>query len=159
MKPGLGWLPELPDPRDYDIYAHPAISPPRGALLLPESVDLTEHCSPIENQGQLGSCTAQAVIGCVEYYQRQQRGQHTDASRLFLYKTSRDLHGWVGDTGMYVRSAMKAMSIFGAPPERYWPYDPSKLDAEPGPFAYALSLIHISEPTRLKTRSRMPSSA
>ena len=25
--------------------------------------------------------------------------------------------------------------------------------------AYALSLIHISEPTRLKTRSRMPSSA
>lgn len=137
----LGWLPELPDQRDYDIDNHPRLIAPRYLPLVPaappSSVDLTRYCSPIENQGRLGSCTANAVVGCVEFYQRQFRGQHTDGSRLFLYKTSRNLHGWVGDTGMYIRSAMKALSIFGVPPERYWPYVVDDFDEEPPAFAYS----------------------
>lgn len=136
----FGWLPELADPRDYDIDLHPTMASglrPAFPPSLPDHVDLTKHCSPIEDQGRLGSCTAQAVIGCAEYYQRQRSGRHTDASRLFLYWTSRHLHGWTGDTGCYVRSAMKAMSVFGAPPERYWPYNPAELDTEPGPFSFA----------------------
>jgi C1A family cysteine protease len=42
---------------------------------------------------------------------------------LFLYKAERDLLGWTGDTGAYLRTAMEALVVFGAPPEKYWPYD------------------------------------
>lgn len=138
----LGWLPELPDHRDWSIDAHPMMvktgSVPMVADAgLPDVVDLMEFCSPIENQGRLGSCTANAVVGCVEFFERQYSGRHTDASRLFLYKTSRNLHGWTGDTGMYIRSAMKALSIFGVPPEKFWPYVVEDFDSEPSAFAYS----------------------
>jgi C1A family cysteine protease len=148
---GLGWLRELPDPRDWVIDEHP-----QGSLLfnrplfpgttqgplstptaVPASMDLTKWCSPIEDQGNLGSCTAQATVGLVEYLERRARGQHIDGSRLFVYKMARQLDGFTGDTGAYVRSAIKALRVFGAPPERYWPYNISKFDLDPPAFSFA----------------------
>lgn len=101
------------------------------------SLDLREWCSPVEDQGSLGSCTAQAVVGMVEYLEKRMRGRHIDASRLFLYKATRTLDGDVGDTGAYIRTTMKALALFGAPPERYWPYDISRYDDVPPAFCYA----------------------
>jgi C1A family cysteine protease len=109
-----------------------------AAPALAPSVDLRQFCSPIEDQGQLGSCTANAASGLVEYFERKAFGKHIDASRLFIYKATRDLLGWKGDTGAYLRSAMEALVLFGAPPEQYWPYDITKFDLEPSSFLYAL---------------------
>jgi C1A family cysteine protease len=101
------------------------------------TADLRAWCSPIENQLNLGSCTANAGVGMVEYFEKRSFGRHVDASRLFLYKVTRNLLGWTGDTGAYLRSVMGALVLFGVPPERYWPYVVAKYDEEPSAFLYA----------------------
>ncbi len=135
---GLGWMPDIPDYRDYNP-EHPKIQPMVSGvgladtekLSLPAQVSLVGYCSPIEDQGALGSCTAQAGVGLLEYYERRAYRAHIDASRLFLYKVTRNLLGWTGDTGAYLRTTMGAMALFGVPPERYWRYT----TARPGPVA------------------------
>jgi C1A family cysteine protease len=62
-----------------------------------------------------------------------------DASRLFLYKVTRNLLHLTGDTGAYLRTAMGAMTLFGVPPTEYWPYDPVRFDEEPPAFCYAFA--------------------
>lgn len=144
---GTGWLPPMPDLRDYTA-SHPDIAVMTrmigvadGAGPLPFSVDLRQWCSPVENQGGIGACTAQAVAGMVEYYERRAFGRHIDCSRLFIYKTTRNLMGVEGDSGAWMRSTMGALALCGAPPEKYWPYsdDDADFDLEPTGFVYALA--------------------
>lgn len=112
---------------------------------LPPTVDLRRWFPAVEFQGALGSCSAHAVIGLLEYFEKRASGNHVDASRLFLYKTSRNLMGWTGDRGMFLRKAMQALVMFGAPPEQFWPYDGAAAasnthyDQEPTAFCYALA--------------------
>jgi len=145
-KYGMGWIPDYPDFRDYteDTQEVKNIlkfkSEVKGKKL-PESVDLREWCSPIEDQGMLGSCTAHAGVGLIEYYERKAFGRHIEASRLFLYKVTRNLMKMKGDTGAYLRTTMGAMVLFGVPPEEYWPYtdEAKKFDQEPPAFCYAFA--------------------
>ncbi len=139
----FGWLPDLPSITDYTV-DHEKVKPllakvgkPRKKDALPEKADLRSWCSPIEDQLDLGSCTANAGVGMVEYYERRAFGKHIDASRLFLYKTTRDLLKSTGDTGAYLRTTMEAMVLFGLPPESYWPYVVKDFDKEPGAFLYS----------------------
>lgn len=142
---GMGWMPDFPDFRDYTA-AHASVEPlvaqtqvPKALKAggLPASVDLRQWCSPIEDQGALGSCTANAAVGLYEYFERRAFGKHIDGSRLFVYKTSRDLLHWTGDTGAFLRTAMGALALFGMPPEDYWEYDISQFDVEPPAFCYS----------------------
>jgi len=143
---GMGWQPDLPDVRDFNA-ASDSIKevlakskPLKGAAkALPSSADLRQWCAPIEDQGDLGSCTANAGVGLIEYFERRAFRKHLDSSRLFLYKVTRNLLGWKGDTGAYLRDTMKAMVLFGVPPERYWPYDIAKYEKEPTSFCYAFA--------------------
>lgn len=157
---GMGWLPDRPDVRDYvsstpEVQAKLAASPAKTVRLLaersaavsaaeggtaddlPASTDLREWFPPVEDQESIGSCTANAAVGIVEYYQRRTHGRYVDMSRLFLYKVTRKLLGLEGDTGAYLRSTMGALALFGAPPERFWPYEPARFEEEPPAFAYA----------------------
>ena len=141
---GMGWKRDLPDVRDYtsdatDVARVLDRSKPlkAAARRLPRTVDLREWCSPVEDQESLGSCTANAGIGLLEYFQRRAFGRHLDGSRLFLYKVTRALLGWTGDQGAYLRTTMKGMVLFGVPPEPYWRYDAGKFDEEPPAFCYA----------------------
>lgn len=142
----LGWLPDLPDFRDYSddtkvvhtLLKSVGVANPAKLTLAP-SVDLRQWCSPIEHQERLGSCTAHAGVGLVEYFERRAFGRHLDASRLFLYKVTRNLLGWTGDTGAYLRDTMKAMVLFGVPPESFWGYDIGDFDKEPTAFCYAFA--------------------
>jgi C1A family cysteine protease len=109
------------------------------ARALPATMDLRSWCSPIENQLNLGSCTAQAGVGLVEYFERRAFGKQLDASRLFLYKVTRDLLHWTGDTGAFLRTVMKALTLFGVPPEEYYPYTVPDYDKEPPAFCYAFA--------------------
>ena len=145
-KLGMGWLPDYPDFRDYTI-DHAKIKPMLGKIgvsepakvSLPASVDLRQWCSPIENQESLGSCTANAGVALVEYYECRAFGKHIDASRLFLYKTTRNLLHWSGDTGAFLRTTMGSMVLFGVPPEEYYPYIIADFDNEPPSFCYAFA--------------------
>lgn len=154
--PAMGWLPDYPDVRDY-TFEQNQLKPELQALgqhdsikvmlakvgvlgstiSLPSKVNLTKWCSPIEDQEDIGSCTAQAGVGLVEYFQRRAFDKHIDASRLFLYKVTRNLLHWTGDTGAFLRTTMAAMTLFGLPPEEYHPYDPDKYEQEPSAFCYA----------------------
>lgn len=104
-------------------------------------MNLRPWCSPIEDQGRIGLCTAQAAVGLVEYFEQRAFGTHKDASRLFIYKTTRNLLHFHGDTGAYLRTTMGALALFGAPPEKYWPYtdDPTDFNLERTPFCYAFA--------------------
>lgn len=154
----MGWLPDYPDFRDYtaeqkelpsklksdgtqepvkDQLAKTDANAPLAAL--PPMIDLRPHMSPIENQGSIGSCTANAGVGLVEYFERRACGRHTDASRLFLYKVTRNLLHWTGDTGAFLRTTMGAMVLFGVPPEEYYKYVEADYDKEPGAFCYAFA--------------------
>ena len=142
----MGWLPDYPDFRDYTpeherIEAMVArVGLKEAEMKLRPSEDLTRWCSPIEDQGGLGSCTAQAGVALVEYYERRAFGRHLDASRLFLYKVTRNLLNWTGDTGAFIRTTMGALVLFGVPPEEYWPYtDEPEFDREPPAFCYAFA--------------------
>ncbi|MEH2347170.1 MAG: C1 family peptidase [Nostoc sp.] len=104
---------------------------------LPSHVDLREWCSPIQEQGNLKSCTAIAGVALVEYFERKEMGEYIDASSLFLYKVARNLMQLTGDTGVSTRFTMKAMALFGIPPEEYWPYNIENFDEEPPAFCYA----------------------
>ena len=158
-KRGMGWRPDYPDFRDYTV-EHDKVTPKEKALgqkdslkvmftkmgldnsskaKLPAKTDLRNWCSPIEDQGELGSCTAHAGVAIVEYFERRAFGKHIDASRLFLYKVTRNLMKETGDTGAYLRSTMGALALFGVPPEEYWPYNIKGFDVEPPAFCYGFA--------------------
>ena len=142
---GTGWLSPLPDLRDY-TNAHAEIKAFSRKLHLtakshamPATVDLRPWCSPVEDQFELGSCTANAGVGIVEYFERRAYGKHIEASRLFLYKTTRNLMQVTGDTGAWLRDTMGALVLCGVPAEKYWPYIVPDFDKEPGSFVYSLA--------------------
>ena len=144
---GTGWLHPLPDLRDY-TEEHPEIAAMAEMLGIrpgekqkepPAKEDLRQWCSPVENQGDLGSCTAHAGIGIVEYFQNRSFGKYIDGSRLFLYKTTRNLMCETGDTGAWLRNVMGALVLCGFPPEKYWPYVINDFDKEPPSFVYAVA--------------------
>ena len=155
---GLGWLPDYPSLRDHTIN-HDEVSSKlkllgqthsvkalltkvrasKPAPKLPISADLRPWCPPIENQLSLSSCTANAGVGLVEYYERRAFGKHIDASRLFLYKATRNLLKSTGDNGAFLRSTMEAMVLFGVPPEAYWKYAVADVEKEPTAFCYAFA--------------------
>ena len=157
LKYGMGWLRDLPDYRDYTVDTDeskskakatgqrsvkanakkmgiPAVAAPAR---IPDCVDFRDQCSPIEDQQSIGSCTANAACGVLEYFERRACGNYIDHSRLFLYKVTRNLLGVTGDTGAYLRTTMGALALFGAPPEKYWPYDIASYDVEPSAFLYS----------------------
>jgi len=153
-KQAMGWLPDYPDLRDYTEQTQDVkvLLEPTGLVpaaraakrakprSLPAAMDLREWCSAVEDQLNLGSCTAQAGAGILEYYERKAFGRHVEASRLFLYKVTRNLMKMKGDSGAYLRMTMGAMVLFGTPPEEYWPYtDGEGFDREPPAFCYAFA--------------------
>jgi len=146
---GTGWLPPHPDLRDFtekkseisEITGKMKLPDTDSNMILPKKVDLRSWCSPIENQGGIGSCTAHAAAGIVEYFEKRAFGKHIDGSRLFIYKTTRNLMNVSGDTGAWLRNAMGSLVLCGVPPEKYWPYtdkDP-EFDQEPSAFVYSVA--------------------
>ena len=112
---------------------------------LPAVVDLRSYCSPIEDQGQLGSCTANAIAGIVEYTDIRE-GKATAnnplrVSRLFIYYQERLLEGTVSqDSGAYIRDGIKACYTYGAPLETLWPYNINRFAVQPPQAAYTDAL-------------------
>ncbi len=149
-KYGMGWLPDYPDFRDYTathVEVKPALDRAREKAGiasrrnsdLPTAVDIRRWCPPVEDQGNLGSCTANAGVGVVEYFVKRAYGKDLDASRLFLYKVTRRLAHLEGDSGAFLRTTMGALALFGVPPEEYWPYEIDRFDEEPPAFCYAFA--------------------
>jgi len=88
---------------------------------LPTKVDLRPGCSPIVDQGSLGSCTANAIASGLKEYKM---SPLTRMSRLFLYFEERQIEGTIGqDAGAMIGDGMRVAQEIGICPEADWPYD------------------------------------
>jgi len=134
---GYGWVPDLPDYRDH-LYAAPV----ELAGALPPSVDLCAKCPPVYDQGQLGSCTANAIAAAVQFDQMKQKLAHVfTPSRLFIYFNERTLEHTVdSDSGAQIRDGIKSVGKQGDCPETEWPYVIAKFKTKPPQKCYADAL-------------------
>lgn len=127
-----GWVPDLPDQRDH-MYAAPA----EFLMALPTKEDLRAKCPPVYDQGQLGSCTGNAIAGAIEFEQMKQKVKSFAPSRLFIYYNERVIEHTVdSDNGAQIRDGMKVVAKQGAPPETDWPYVIAKFAEKPPAVAY-----------------------
>ena len=134
-----GWVPDLPDHRDH-LYA----VPPRVMAILPGRVDLRPACPPVLDQGELGSCTANAIANAHFYDQiKQQDANPFPPSRLFIYYNERAMEGSVkSDAGAQIRDGIKTLVKQGACPEPLWPYVIAKFATKPPVSAFTEAEKH-----------------
>ena len=128
-----GWIRDLPDHRDF-MYSVPVAT----LQALPSSVDLRSHCPPVYDQGQLGSCTANAIAGALQFDEiKEHKNGLSTPSRLFIYYNERVIEGTVtSDSGAQLRDGVKTVAKRGICPEKVWPYDISKFAVKPPTLAY-----------------------
>jgi C1A family cysteine protease len=113
-----GWSPDLPDQRDH-LYSAPL--PKLGPL--PAKADLRKQCPPVYDQGQIGSCTANAIAGAIEFDLLKQKLADFTPSRLFIYFNERDMeHTVATDSGAQIRDGVKSVNHLGVCTETEWPY-------------------------------------
>ncbi len=144
VPPGLGWLRDLPDSRDYGP-DHEQIRPLLARLRAsasrrptrPSTVTWDQYFSPVENQLGLAACSAHACSGLVQYFERRAHGRALDLSTLFLYQMARRLSHHSGNTGATLRASFKALKRFGLPPRQHWPYLVERCDQEPSGFLFS----------------------
>jgi C1A family cysteine protease len=135
---GYGWNPDMPDGRDL-MYAAPA----EVVTQLPPKVDLRDQCPEVYDQGQLGSCTANAIGAALEFDQMTQKESASTPSRLFIYYNERVIEGTVdSDSGAQIRDGVKSVNKQGAPPETDWQYDIGKFRDKPPQPAYDHAMEH-----------------
>lgn len=132
-----GWTPDLPDARDH-VYSAPIMS--LGPL--PPVVDLREKCPDVYDQGQLGSCTANAIGGAVQFDRMKQRLKPDFVpSRLFIYYNERTIENSVAsDNGAQLRDGIKSVATIGVCGEDVWPYDIAKFAEAPPKKAFKQGL-------------------
>ena len=125
--PKFHWKADKPDSRDYKYIP---------TLVKTENiVDLRQYCSPIEDQGFLGSCTGQAIAGAIELLNKR-NNNYKDISRLFIYYFERAMIGTINyDSGAFIRDGIKSCFYNGASLESLWPYNISKFKIKPNPQA------------------------
>ena len=123
----FGWVPDIPDARDFMFSA-----PETVLLALPKRVNLTSKMPAVYDQGQLGSCTANAIGAAFEYEQLQQKQKDFMPSRLFIYYNERAIEGTVdSDSGAMIRDGIKSVAKLGVCPEDVWPYDVARFMEKP----------------------------
>jgi C1A family cysteine protease len=139
-----GWVPDLPDARDH-LFAAPS------AVLskLPPAASLRAKCPPVYDQGQLGSCTGNAIAGAIQFDRMKQKQASSSSlvpSRLFIYYNERTIEGTVGnDAGAQIRDGVKSVAKQGACFEsgpRAWPYDIKSFTKRPSPACYTEAAKH-----------------
>lgn len=140
----LGWVPDLPDQRDLTYAA------PRPLLRkLPAQTDLRKACPPVYDQGELGSCTANAIGAAFEFEllkikeAAEQKLTVFTPSRLFIYYNERVMENTVRtDSGAMIRDGMKSVNKQGVCPESQWPYVINKFTNKPSAACYKEALKH-----------------
>jgi C1A family cysteine protease len=132
-----GWIPDFPDARDR-VYGLP-----RKSGVLPASVDLRTGCPAVYDQGNLGSCTANAIGAAIEFDQMKQKLPASTPSRLFIYYNERVIEGSIdADSGAQIRDGIKTVAAEGACPETMWPYVEERFATAPPTPCYEYAKLH-----------------
>jgi C1A family cysteine protease len=165
------WRPDRPDARDLKFKV---VNPTAPTITLPPSIDLKPYCSPVFNQGDMGSCTGNALAGAFEYMQLKEirnkqtvgasapeefANAYTPASRLFIYWYERFLEGDPGvDAGASLQDGVKMLNTWGCCEEALWAYSDALVLQQPNAAAVAQAMKHkIGSYMRLETLDDMKS--
>lgn len=145
------WKPDVPDHRDVMFYCDPCKEKP------PQVVDLRHDCPSVADQSTLGSCTANALAGAMEFMRDKTATDYTPYSRLFIYYNEREIEGNINDdSGAMIRTGVKTLAKFGVCPESVWPYDISKFTDKPDAESFeAAGFAKITSYFRLTTLDDM----
>jgi len=136
MTHNFGWIPDLPDQRDFTLKRE-------SAAWIPRKVNLLAGCPPVYDQLTLGSCTANAIAAAVGFERHKQGLGYLIPSRLFIYYNERALEGTVSsDAGASLRDGMKTIAAQGICSETRWPYDIAKFALQPPQSAYDAAVPH-----------------
>ena len=150
----FGWVRDIPDQRDYRYEP-----PPQLARALPPKVDLRDGFPPCYNQGELGSCTANAIAGALQFLEGKEGARAPIMpSRLFIYYNERSLEGTIdSDSGAQIRDGIKAVAKRGFCTEQMWPYDIKKFADKPPERCYRAALRdRVSQYLRLDHAASVP---
>jgi C1A family cysteine protease len=142
-----GWHPsEKPTP-------HPRYAMPEhhSAGHLPGSVDLTPECPPVYDQGQLSSCTGNALAGLFQFLLIKLGRPSFVPSRLMIYWGERAIEGTKDqDAGANGDDGITFLQTKGVCPESTWPYDPTRFAEMPPTNAWAEATRHkIADPVTI----------
>jgi len=131
-----GWIPDTPDQRDHMV----SLTAP---ITLPTHVDLRNGMPPVYDQGQLGSCTANAIGAAFDFERHLQGKPFLTPSRLFIYFNERTVeHTVKSDSGAQIRDGIKTTKTYGVAPEREWPYDIARFTVKPPAKAFKDALAN-----------------
>jgi len=146
-----GWQPDLPDKRDFLFSQFVKVG------VLPSKVDLRKSCSSVESQGDLGACTANALVGNLEFLEIKDIMAFINLSRLFVYYNERVVENTVDfDSGATLRDGIKTLKKFGVCIEKICPYIILKFTQKPSKQAYQDGKNHqIQIYMRLTTTNQM----
>jgi C1A family cysteine protease len=137
MPRNYGWIRDFPDSRDrlYQL--------PRKVGALPPSIDLRPGCPALYDQGDLGSCTANAIGAAIEFDQMKQKLPVATPSRLFIYYNERAIEGTIDqDSGAQIRDGIKSVASDGACPETMWGYVEANFATPPPSPCYEYAKLH-----------------
>jgi C1A family cysteine protease len=136
-----GWRRDLPDKRDKLFETNYLLSAENKF----DKIDLRDKCPKIYNQGELGSCTANAIACAIQFDEIKQNLDSQVPSRLFIYYNERDIEGNVDrDTGASLRDGVKCINKIGYCNETQWPYDIQKFTEKPEQSCYDYARKHKS---------------
>lgn len=130
------------DDRDFKFHLHNSLIPVSN---LPSSVDLRRgNLPPVLDQGELGSCTANATSNTLRFLLRKEKLQDYQPSRLFIYYFSRLIEGTQNeDSGCLIRDVMKCVSKYGSCSEHLLPYNVNQFTIKPNDQCQKAGLQHI----------------
>ncbi len=134
----LNYTPDIPDERDFKY------TPFKLEIKLPKSVDLHSFLPPAYDQGDLGSCTANATSSAICLRRIKQGKSFINPSRLFIYYKTREIAGSISsDSGASIRQVIKSVAKYGYPSENLWPYLISKFAEKPSDEAHKEAMLHL----------------
>jgi C1A family cysteine protease len=128
-----GWKPDLP-------HFGLKFEKPAG-VVLQKSMDRRPQFPAVYDQEDLGSCTANALAGVIEFDLMRQKLPVFTPSRLFIYYQERvEENSVASDSGATLHDGVQAVATWGVPPETVWPYDTVKFATLPSNAAYEQAL-------------------
>ena len=128
-----GWVKDREDTRDKTLVDLIESIP----QWLPGSIDLRKSMPLVYDQGDLGSCTANAIAAAVDFAHNKDDQFFMYPSRLFIYYNERKIEGTVNeDSGAQIRDGIKSVGTQGNVPEGQWPYLIEKFTVKPPKSVY-----------------------
>jgi C1A family cysteine protease len=100
-------------------------------------LDLRQFCPPVDDQGQLSDCVADATCSSLEFVKIRNGVSYSKLSRLFLYYNARlQVQETNVDQGTYIRLAFSTLATIGTCNESTWTYDQNMVFTRPSWSSY-----------------------